>query len=193
MEDTLVLSDWDQRKISRIERLQKHLDPKVTVEIADVDDLEYLEILRKVIHWQARNMMTPEDCRKALLNPLETNGKKYSVKQTYTIWEDANIIFGNISEINQNVAKNVLYEQLMRANKLALDCGKSSNIEKATLISKNVKIASELLGLNKTAAHIDLDKIQPAININFIMQGANNNLQVIQNQQNNADTGTTNK
>jgi hypothetical protein len=192
MENELDISDWDQRKLSRIERLQKHLDPKVTNEIANEEDLEYLEILRKVIHWQSRKMMTPADCRKALLNPVETNGKKYSVKQTYTIWEDANIIFGNVTEINQNVAKNVLYEQLMRANKLALDCGKGSNIEKATLISKNVKIAAEILGLNKITAHIDLEKIQPAINVNFIMQGENNNIQLIQNQQNNA-TGSTNE
>jgi len=192
MDNELDISDWDQRKLSRIERLQKHLDPKATNEIADEDDLAYLEILRKVITWQSRKMMTPEDCRKALLNPVETNGKKYSVKQTYTIWEDANIIFGNVTELNQNVAKNVLYEQLMRANKLALDCGKSSNHEKATLISKNVKIAAEILGLNKITAHIDLEKIQPAINVNFIMQGDNNSLQLIQNQQNNA-TGATNE
>ena len=183
------LTDYEQRRENRLEKFLNYLDPKVTNATLNDEELQYLETMHRVNRWQNK-WFTPDEVVKMLMDPKESGGKQMSYKMAYQLRKDSDTFFGRLADVNKDVLRVRLLEQIDKATQLALSDTSASGIEKAEIIAKNAERKAKIAGLYNNETNIDPDTFMPAREIHFVFQGSNNKVELISTQNNQNNNGT---
>lgn len=182
------LSEYEQRRENRLEKFLNYIDPKVTNATLNEEELQYLETMHRVNRWQNK-WFTPDEVVKMLMDPKESGGKQMSYKMAYQLRKDSDTFFGRLADINKDVMRVRLLEQIDKATQLALSDTNASGVEKAEIIAKNAERKAKIAGLYNNETNIDPESIMPAREIHFVFQGSNNKVELISTQNNQNNNG----
>jgi hypothetical protein len=94
---------------------------------------------------------------------------KMSQSQAYAIMKDADFVFGKMDLLNKDAERSIQYEYLHLAIKLAKNCRKSKDLEKALAIKAIVKEMSDLSGTKDLTENFDPIKAMAPVSINFMV------------------------